>query len=116
MLHRFLIFFSIAILISACYGNKKPKKPENLISKKDMVNILIDIRIMASASGKNRQKLDELGIHQDDYIYKKHNIDSLQFALSNNYYAFLAKAATYSKEDLIYAKRTMNTPMKNPKS
>ena len=27
----------------------------------------------------------------DSYVYRKHNIDSLQFALSNNYYTFYTK-------------------------
>lgn len=88
MLQRFLIFFCVTLLLSACYGNKKPSKPENLISKKDMVNILMDIKIMASAAGNNKAILDENGIYQEDYIYKKYNIDSLQFALSNEYYSY----------------------------
>tara|TARA_R110002049_G_scaffold37208_1_gene117475 strand:- start:41432 stop:41947 length:516 start_codon:yes stop_codon:yes gene_type:complete len=87
MLHRFLIFFCTALLLSACYGNKKPEKPENLISKKEMVNILMDIKIMTSANGINKEILDENGVHQEDYIYKKYHIDSLQFALSNEYYS-----------------------------
>jgi hypothetical protein len=88
MLHRFLLFIVISLFLSACYGNKKLKKPENLISKNEMVNILIDIKIMASATGVNKDLLDKHGIHQEDFIYKKHNIDSLQFALSNEYYSF----------------------------
>jgi hypothetical protein len=88
MLHRFLIVFCIALLLTACYGNKKLKKPENLISKDEMVNILMDIKIMASASGKNKDILDDHGVRQEDYIYKKYNIDSLQFALSNEYYSY----------------------------
>ncbi|ALJ05870.1 hypothetical protein APS56_12340 [Pseudalgibacter alginicilyticus] len=88
MLQRFLIFFCVTLALSACYGNKKPKKPDNLISEKEMVNILMDIKIMASATGKNKNILDENGIHQEDFIYKKYNIDSLQFALSNEYYSY----------------------------
>ena len=88
MLHRYIILFSITLLLSACYGSKKPKKPENLISKKEMVNILIDIRIMTSVYGGNQDILNAHGINQEDYIYKKYNIDSLQFALSNEYYSF----------------------------
>lgn len=88
MLHRFLLFIIITLFLSACYGNKKLKKPDNLISKEQMVNILIDIKIMASATGINKDLLDKKGIHQEDFIYKKYHIDSLQFALSNEYYSF----------------------------
>jgi hypothetical protein len=99
MLKKFLIFFGVILMLGGCYGNKKPEKPANLISKEDMVNILIDIKIVTSATGTNRLVLENSGINPKTYIYKKYQIDSLQFAQSNEYYAFYT-----DQYDVIYTK------------
>jgi hypothetical protein len=76
------------LLLTACYQYKEPKKPENLISKEKMTHILIDLQLIKSVSGNNKKALDTQNVKPAQYIYKKYNVDSLQFALSNNYYAF----------------------------
>ena len=78
----------LSVLFLGCYGLKNPKKPKNLISKDKMVNILIDIRLMSAATGSNKRTLDEKVVDKEAYIFNKYNIDSLQFALSNEYYAY----------------------------
>ena len=80
--------FLIGILFLGCYGLKNPKKPKNLISKDDMVNILIDIRLISATTGSNKKILDKEVTDKEAYILNKYNIDSLQFALSNEYYAY----------------------------
>lgn len=73
----------------SCYKFKEPEKPKNLISKEDMVNILIDLKIIASITAVDDIKvLDSNNVQSQKYIYKKYNIDSTQFAMSNDYYAF----------------------------
>lgn len=73
----------------SCYKFKEPEKPKNLISKVDMVNILIDLKLIASVTTADDIKvLDSNNVKSEKYIYKKYNIDSTQFALSNNYYAY----------------------------
>lgn len=52
-----------------------------------MVDVLVEITIMSSAKGINKRMLENNGITPVAYIYKKHGIDSTQFANSNNYYA-----------------------------
>lgn len=52
-----------------------------------MVDVLVEISIMSSAKGINKRMLENNGITPVAYIYKKHGIDSTQFANSNNYYA-----------------------------
>jgi hypothetical protein len=88
IIKRFSILFIVFIVLTSCYKLKGPKKPENLISKEKMVNILIDIRLLTSASGSNKAVLENNKIIPETYVYKKHKIDSLQFALSSDYYAF----------------------------
>jgi len=91
ILNRILTFFSIALLATSCFQYKAPKKPKNLISKDNMVNILIDAKIIGSANMKNRRIMESHGVDLSNYVFKKHNIDSLQFALSNEYYTFYIK-------------------------
>lgn len=94
ILNRILTFLSIVLLATSCFQYKAPKKPKNLISKENMVNILIDAKIIGSANMKNRRIMESHGVDLSTYVFKKHNIDSLQFALSNEYYTFYIKEYT----------------------
>ena len=89
MLKKFIPYAIVLLFVVSCYKFKEPEKPKNLISKTDMVNILIDLKLIASVTSTNDIKiLDSANIKSENYIYKKYHIDSTQFALSNNYYAF----------------------------
>ena len=55
ILKRFTIYLSVILLASACYNSGKPKKPDNLIAKEKMVDILIDAKLIASANSANRK-------------------------------------------------------------
>src|SRR5690606_11680668 len=46
---------------------------------------------ISSASSINKRTMQDSGVVVNDYVFKRHNIDSLQFAESNNYYAFHVK-------------------------
>jgi hypothetical protein len=83
-------YIAVLIVISffGCHSSSKPKKPENLISKDKMVNILYDVFILNAAKGANKSILEEQGIYPENYVFEKYDIDSLQFALSNDYYGF----------------------------
>ncbi len=85
---KIVAYSFLAFLIVNCGGFGKPKKPENLISKNDMVTILVDLALLSSAKGVNKKTLENAGISPEDYVYKTHNIDSLQFLNSNKYYAY----------------------------
>jgi len=87
-----VILFAMLLLLSCV---KKIKKPNNLIPEKKMENILVDIflfkAIITSSYGEIKNK-DAIG---EQFIYKKYNIDSLQFRESETYY--LKKTKTYLK-------------------
>lgn len=87
----------VFLILGSCYKVEKPNKPDKLISEDNMVIILVDMAIMSSAKGVNKSKIEKNGIVPDEYIYKKNNIDSITFALSNAYYAYDIK-----KYDAIY--------------
>tara|TARA_B100001059_G_C17839229_1_gene590712 strand:+ start:6313 stop:6693 length:381 start_codon:yes stop_codon:yes gene_type:complete len=72
----------------SCYGIEKPKKPENLMSKDKMVDVLVELALVSSAKGINKRELENKGIVPDTFVYRKHKIDSTIFADSNNYYAY----------------------------
>lgn len=76
------------ILCLACNKITEPEKPKNLISEDKMVNVLIDLSLLSSAKGVNKKLIERNGITPDKYVYKRHEIDSTQFAESNAYYSY----------------------------
>ncbi|MFH4963495.1 DUF4296 domain-containing protein [Gaetbulibacter sp. M235] len=88
MFKRIIIFIFASLLLVSCYNISKPEKPSHLLSKKEMINIIIDLRLLASANGSNQIILKKKGIYSEAYVYEKYKIDSSTFALSNNYYAY----------------------------
>lgn len=81
----------IIALFLGCDKTQKPKKPSNLIPKDKMEQVLYDTYLMNAAKGIKKQQLENYGINPERYIFKKYSIDSLQFALSNEYYAYDSK-------------------------
>ena len=74
-------YLLIILLFTGCSDNV----PDNLISKEKMENIIFDIMILNASSGFDL-KIDD-NLLSDELIYKKHNIDSLQFFESELYYS-----------------------------
>lgn len=104
-----LIIFA-SLLIFACQGVDKPKKPKNLISEDKMVDVLYDVYILNAAKGLNKKVLESNGIKPETFLFQKHKIDSLQFAESNNYYAYDTK--TYESIVEKVKKRMENDKLK----
>lgn len=79
----------LAIVLFAVFscGNGVVEKPDNLIEKEVMVNILYDLALIQSAESNNPSAFSQNQIKVNDLIYKKYNIDSASFAQSNRYYA-----------------------------
>jgi hypothetical protein len=75
---KYLIFL---ILILGCTSDT----PENLISEQKMESIIFDIMIL-NASYNYDLKIDN-NLLSDELIYKKYDIDSLQFYESELYYS-----------------------------
>lgn len=63
------------------------KKPNRLIEKEVMLNIMYDLSLLDAIKYQNPASMDTFEINPKKYIYKKYKIDSLQFAKSNTYYA-----------------------------
>lgn len=88
MIKRLSFIIFILGLCTACNRIEKPKKPENLIAKDKMVDILFDVFVFNAAKGTDKRILEKNNVTPDVYIYEKYQIDSLQFVKSNEYYAY----------------------------
>lgn len=88
------IWVCMVLLSIVSCKDKTIEKPDNLISKKQMTDILLDIALLNAARGATTDMMEKNGIVPEEYIYQKYDIDSLQFAESNTYYA--SKPANYA--------------------
>ncbi|MFT7335712.1 MAG: hypothetical protein ACI9M1_001633 [Porticoccaceae bacterium] len=83
---KVLSFLVILILIVSC-KEEIVEKPDNLIEKNKMVDIMYDLAILEGIKYQNITSLADYNVNSSQYIYKKYKIDSLQFVQSNVYYA-----------------------------
>lgn len=82
---KVIILVCGVLALIGCNGNSV-EKPNNLIGKDKMVDILYDISLLEAIKNQNING----GLSSkagNSYIYKKYKIDSLQFVKSNKYYA-----------------------------
>jgi hypothetical protein len=80
-----VLFFCFALFVSC--QNAPIEKPDNLIDQDKMVDIMFDISVLEAMKSQTTLVLETNKINPNTYIYKKYNIDSLQFANSDKYYA-----------------------------
>jgi hypothetical protein len=90
MKKRILILMTLLFVFS-CQEKQLIQKPANFISENEMTAILVDYYLAKGyndieKTNKRVQKSEDEAINPSAYIYKKHNIDSLQFAQNMNYY------------------------------
>lgn len=62
-------------------------KPERLIEKEKMIDIMYDLSLLEVIKYQGRTPLDSLEISQTKFMLRKYKVDSLQFLKSNMYYA-----------------------------
>jgi len=83
---KIISLFVLVALFLSC-NKDLVEKPDNLIDKKVMGDILHDMALLEALKYQNPNSLYTNGINPKTYIFKKYKIDSLQFAKSNAYYA-----------------------------
>lgn len=88
---RTYIYILVGLLILGCGGSDRPSKPDDLIAKEKMSDIIYDVFLLNAAKGINKRVLEQNGVLPQEYVYKKYGIDSLQFAQSNDYYSYDTK-------------------------
>lgn len=75
------------LFLSLSCKNDAVEKPKNLISEEKMMDILYDMAIMEGIRLNNPAIFQEYQIDPAQHLFEKYQIDSLQFAESNFYYA-----------------------------
>lgn len=85
-MRKIITVIVLLILLVSC-KEEVIQKPDQLVEKDVMVNVMVDLSILEAIKYQNPASLDTFKINPRDFIYKKYKIDSLQFAKSNVYYA-----------------------------
>ena len=75
----------VFFVLIACESKVNYKKPDNLLSKKQMVDLLFDMHIAVATSNVSNLKLEKNRNYMS-LIYRKYGIDSAEFAINNLYY------------------------------
>lgn len=83
---KYIVLFLTVLFFASC-KEEVVEKPDNLIEKEKMMDIIYDLSLLQAIRGTDQKVLDSNKINPNTYIYKKYKIDSLQFAKSNQYYA-----------------------------
>jgi|SRR5690554_6859500 len=89
-----VVFLIVGILVLGC-SKEKASKPANLIPQDQMEEILYDLNIFQAVRNTNYALYQTANLNPEQYIYKKYNIDSVQFAQSHKYY--IADIEQYEK-------------------
>ena len=85
-MRNIVISFIIIIYLFSC-SNKSAKKPDNLISLETMEEVIYDVYMLNAIKISNKKLLQNEEVSFEKEIFEKYNIDSLQFAKSNDFYA-----------------------------
>ena len=85
-MRKLIVFLTVLALFVSC-KDELVKKPDNLIDKDVMVNIIYDISILDAIRNQNPTSIDSFKINSRDFIFKKYKVDSLRFVKSNMYYS-----------------------------
>ena len=82
---KFILLLFSLFFFASCTENVQ--KPEHLLDKEVMENILYDISILQATQSFKQKSLSEKNIIPSVYIYEKYNIDSTTYIQNYKYYA-----------------------------
>ena len=85
-MRNIVISFIVVIYLFSC-SNKSAKKPDNLISLETIEEVIYDVYMLNAIKISNKKLLQNEEVSFEKEIFEKYNIDSLQFAKSNDFYA-----------------------------
>jgi len=113
---KLVALFSLLAVI-ACQDVDRPEPPEDLIALDKMADIMTDVYLGNAAKSVNNKILRQSGVKLDSFIYKKYDIDSMQFVRSNAYYTSNLNAYNQlfqSVEDKLIALKEKNDALNFP--
>ena len=113
-----ILFIFVSALLLSC-SDKPVAKPDNLLSKETMEDIIYELAILQAAETYKPQTLTDSNIKIKQYVYKKYNLDSTTYFQNYKYYASDVKAfkKLYSRvnERIISQKNEIDTLLKEKK-
>ncbi|MBZ4037233.1 DUF4296 domain-containing protein [Flavobacterium sp. 17A] len=83
---NFIVIILVLFLSVSC-KKELVKKPEKLIDREKMVDIMYDLSILEAIRYQKPLSLDSVDGDVTKFILRKYKVDSLQFAQNNIYYA-----------------------------
>lgn len=82
---RSILHIAVVFIFLSCTSRTIYKKPNDLISKGQMIDLWTDIYIAQGARSVKNKKL-ERKVNYMPFVYEKYKIDSARFMRSNIYY------------------------------
>lgn len=83
---KFSLVIIVILCLTSCQDVKYPEAPQNLIPENKMVEVLTEAYLINAARSFDKRTITENKVKLDSFIYKKFDIDSLQFAENNAFY------------------------------
>lgn len=84
-MNKLVYIITLSFFLVACTSNTIIKKPDNLIQKNQMIDLLTDIFL--ASGGDNIKNLNlQRNANYFPLVFEKHRIDTTQFKESNYYY------------------------------
>lgn len=81
-----VVFLILIMLFFSC-KEEAVKKPERLVDKEVMENIIYDLALLDAIKYNEPNTTENYKVNPKEYIFRKYKVDSAQFAQSNIYYA-----------------------------
>lgn len=75
-----------AIILASC-NNSAVQKPDNLIEKDKMTDVLYDVAVIQAINSAAQGSTSVKQVDMKGYLKKKYGIDSLTFVQNHKYYA-----------------------------
>lgn len=83
---KYIFYVLISVLVYSC-AEEVIKKPEDLIPRDTMTELIYEMALLNSAKGTNRAILEKHFENPTDFLFRQYGVDSLQFVKSDVYYA-----------------------------
>lgn len=83
---QILGLLAVVLFVQSC-NNTTVAKPDNLISEDKMIDIYYEVALYDAIKTVNARSLHLRKMDNNQYLYQRFGIDSLQLASSNQYYA-----------------------------
>lgn len=82
---KIVFYIGLILLFISCESKVKYEKPEDLIPKDQMIDLLYDMHIATGTAGVKNNDLEK-NVNYMALVFEKYKIDSTRFAASNLYY------------------------------